>query len=133
MGPFSSVSFSHVLQLVRNVACFGNILSRELLSTLWTIRHAVNTISHLIDIIRGPINFCDRVCGVGCGVFFRFRKSVGQSFCFILEDQEGRDTFAGITVLNNRPVDSIAVRHSGVCQIYNYRAFRLNPFDFCAL
>ena len=81
------------------------------------------------------------VC-VGCGVwgspasyflFFRFRKSVGQSFCFILEDQEGRDTFTGITVLNNLTVDSIAVSHSGVYQIYNYRAFGLNPFDCCAL
>jgi hypothetical protein len=72
---------------------------------------------------------------VGCGVwvFIFLREAVGQSFYFILEDQEGRNTFTGITVLNNRTVDSIAVRHSAVCHIYNYRAIGLNPLDFCAL
>lgn len=73
------------------------------------------------------------VCG-SYFLFFRFRKSVGQSFCFHpWRSGRARHTFTGITVLNNRTVDSIAVRHSGVYQTYNYRAFGLNPFDYCAL
>jgi hypothetical protein len=143
MGPFSSVSFSlSATVLVLEIYSLKQSLDNSPHGVI--LRLAIRLILFAAPLIF--VTVCG-VLGVGCGVwgstasyvyflFFRFRKSVGQSFCLILEDQEGREgetRFTGITVLNNRSVDSIAVRHSGVCQVYNYRAFGLNPFDYFAL